>query len=83
MQAKIDKLNSMKSNQDKLNAQELNEQNRQEIKIHLLEIREKNANNRYQNLLIQMNEMDDQVTRYKRELNVYNSIRNKSNELLI
>lgn len=38
---------------------ELNEKSRLEIKVQLLEIREKNANNRYQHLLNQMQTMDE------------------------
>jgi hypothetical protein len=64
-------------------SQDINDQNRQEIKIHLLELREKNSYNRYQNLLVQMSDMDDQIVRFKNEIKVFRGFRNKNNALWI
>lgn len=52
MKTKMERINSIKNDQEKSKAQDLTENNRLEVKVHLLELREKNANNRYQNALI-------------------------------
>ena len=52
MQAKMEKINTMKEFPSKAKPKELNDSNRLDIKIHLLEQRERMANNRYQNLLV-------------------------------
>ena len=70
MKTKIERLNSMKGDSEKAKAQEISDQNRLEVKVHLLELLEKNANNRYQNALVQINELDDHLSRLKKEVRV-------------
>lgn len=53
-----------------LNMKELNEKSRLEIKVQLLEIKEKNANNRYSHLLNQMSDLDELYIDQKSEIEV-------------